>query len=332
MAVYHDGELVVDTWAGHVAPDQNRAVDADTIFPVFSSGKAVASTAVHRLVEQKKLDYDTRIADFWPEFDCNGKEDVRLWQIMSHRTGLFECPEFKDYNELADWELMCSRMAKMTPAWTPGTRTRYQSISYTWLIAEIAQRVDGRHFARIVNDEICGLAGINSLFFGTTDETEKRVATLMRGADLPPLAPGEVPLEHRMGYEVIRRACLPGFNCLTNARSLARHYAVLTGMCRDIPPLLTPETLSRATVLNRSADDPVPIAVGTWELFGLGYVLYGPKDNLGQIFGHGGYGGAEGLADVKNRLAVGFTKNLLHGEQPTRQKIYDLLGMKVRPW
>ena len=99
-----------------------------------------------------------------------------------------------------------------------------------------------------------------------------------------------------------------------------------------MPPLLSRAMLDRATTLTRAADDPVPLVPGTWELFGLGYVLSGPKDDLGRIFGHGGYGGSEGIADRKMRLAVGYTSNSLHLNPRTRNRIYELLELHSRDW
>ncbi|MBN2640034.1 MAG: beta-lactamase family protein [Victivallales bacterium] len=334
VTVYHNGEIIVDCWSGYSDQEKTREINGDTVFPVFSSGKAVASTAMHRLVEKGIIDYDTLVADVWPEFGCNGKEDVRLWHVMSHRTGLFECPAYKDAGELADWTLMCSRMAEAKPAWKPGTKCRYQSTTYTWLLGEIASRAAELPLSQIIQNEVIIPAQLDSLYFGTDDKAETRLATLLRGSDFDmafPCSNGK-SVDIMMNYEVVRKACLPGFNCITNARSLARHYAALVGMLDEVEPLLKPETLEMAVVLNRAKDDPVPFEVGTWDLFGLGYVLCGPKDNLGLIFGHGGLGGSEGLVDCSQNMVVAYTKNLLHTKQPTREKIYEALGIIYRDW
>lgn len=90
--VYWNGEKVVDAWAGTLDAKGERKVDGDSLFPVFSTGKAIASTAVHRLVEQGKLGYDTRVADVWPEFGCAGKEEIRLWHVMTHRRDFSRFP------------------------------------------------------------------------------------------------------------------------------------------------------------------------------------------------------------------------------------------------
>ena len=60
VAVYDQGELVVDTVAGVAAdPATGRPVTSDTLFFSYSIGKGVASTVVHVLAERGVLDYDT---------------------------------------------------------------------------------------------------------------------------------------------------------------------------------------------------------------------------------------------------------------------------------
>ena len=47
LAIYHQGELVVDVWSGIADRASGRKVERDTLFPVFSVTKAVTATALH---------------------------------------------------------------------------------------------------------------------------------------------------------------------------------------------------------------------------------------------------------------------------------------------
>jgi len=55
------------------------------VAPSFSTTKGVASTLVHIMVDRGLLDYDARIATYWPEFGQLGKEDITLRQVMTHQ-------------------------------------------------------------------------------------------------------------------------------------------------------------------------------------------------------------------------------------------------------
>ncbi|HEX3792037.1 MAG TPA: serine hydrolase domain-containing protein [Pseudonocardiaceae bacterium] len=46
-----------------------------------------ASAVVHVLVEQGKIDYDTRLVELWPEFGAHRKEAVTVRHVLTHSTG-----------------------------------------------------------------------------------------------------------------------------------------------------------------------------------------------------------------------------------------------------
>lgn len=329
LAVYQDGELIVNLSAGYTTPERTEKINEKSLFPVFSVGKGFMATAFHRLVEKGIVSYGTRVADLWPEFGCNGKEDIRVWHILTHREALFELPECKDIAELADWELMCRRIEKMTPAWTPGGKSQYHPVTYAWLLGETARRADGRHFQRIIKDEILTPLHLDSFFFGTTPEADSRFVPV----DVSAVEDRRTWHTDFIHTPAIRHGFIPSANGCANALSIAGHYAALLGEVDGVR-LLKSETIANAAILRRAADDPVP-PQGTWARFGLGYALYGPENNLGSLFGHGGALGAEGFADREHNLAVGFTKNKVnhtHPVHPLRDRISEALGLPPRHW
>jgi CubicO group peptidase (beta-lactamase class C family) len=93
VAIYLDGELVVDAWAGVADPDTGRRVDGESLFPVFSVTKGITATMIHLLAERGLLDYDTPISHYWPEFGAYGKAAITLRQALLHRAGVPQMPE-----------------------------------------------------------------------------------------------------------------------------------------------------------------------------------------------------------------------------------------------
>ena len=86
-ALYINGELAVNAYSGWTDWTKTKKVDQNTVFPVYSTGKAIASTVIHRLVEKGVLSYDMYVGDVWPEYACNGKEKTRLWHMLAYRMG-----------------------------------------------------------------------------------------------------------------------------------------------------------------------------------------------------------------------------------------------------
>ena len=330
LAVYDHGELVADLAAGFTAPDRKTPLLQNQVMPVFSVGKGMVATILHQLVQEGKLDYDTPVAEVWPEFGCRGKEQIRLRQVLAHRSGLYELPPYKELSELADWPLMCARMAEMEPETAPGTVCRYQSITFAWLAGEIACRVTGQAFPELVQRRISRPLELeDDLFFGLPEDVEKERFVLLDSSRLP--RGTRYFLNEFIQTPEIRRGCVPSANGIMNARAIARHYAALLGPVAGVQ-LLRPETLDQATTLCRAPDDP--IAPGDWAVFGLGYVLPETETGRGPVFGHGGACGAEGLADRRSGIAYGFTRNRIQLNNPgfpIRNRLRRALGFPEFP-
>ena len=328
LAIYYKGELIADLCAGYTAPDKKNPVGQDSLFPVFSVGKPVLAAAIHRLVEKGTLTYSTRIADVWPEFGCKGKENILLWHAMTHRSALFDTPEYATYDELGDWDLMCERIAQMTPAWKPGTKCNYHPFSFAWLLGETAVRADGRRLSQIIQDEVISPLGLSEeMFFGITDEALKRFVPLDNSRI-------ETATEYcaLSTYPALQKACVPSFNGIMSARAIAGFYASLDTEYGG--SLLKPETVENLSITRRAEDDPID-PVWCWPRFGLGFVTHGFENDLPGLIGHGGAIGSEGLLDRRSHLALGFTRNRIdrrHPRHPLRDLISEELNLPIRHW
>lgn len=315
VAAYLDGKLVVDTWAGVADSATGRLVDGETLFPVFSCTKGILATLIHRLVELGKLSYETRIAEVWPEFGANGKEEITLDQALWHTSAIPYVPNGVEVDDLHDWPGMCDVIAGLKPAWEPGTRAEYHAVTFGWILGEVARRADGRPVQQQVREEICRPLNIDSLFIGIPDEVEPRVA-ILEDASPPPSGPEpsqpqiapfcREPLHSYMNRPDARRACLPASSGIMNARALARFYAALLPGGVDGVELLPPERIRKATEWQKAGQawNPAcfPLRVG-------GYMLFGEVRTESPAFGHDGFGGACGFADPKHNLSIGLTKN-----------------------
>lgn len=318
VAVYRGGELVVDASAGIADPSTDRPVNGDTLFPIFSTTKGIAATLIHLLVERGKIAYDTRIADVWPEFAAHGKGEITLRHALNHTAGIPNMPAGIGHAELCDWDTMCAAIADLTPVSPPGGQRVYHAVTYSWTLGEVARRVDGRPFPQQLREEICApLDILDEMFVGIPDEVEDRVAILEaepeEAADSPPHsdAPQPIsaliqPLHEWMNRPDARRACLPASTGIMTARAIARHYAALLPGGVDRVELLPPERVRLATELQPPVEDRPHIHSARQAL---GYQIGGLFST--NCFGHAGYGGSIGFADLEGNVAVAFARNRL---------------------
>ena len=316
-AVYFRGELVVDVSAGLADPARGAVVTAETLFPIFSCGKGVIATLMHRLVERGMLAYDQTIASVWPEFAVNGKGGITLKHALNHTAGLHLMSPTLGFATVCDWDAMCAEIAAMTPAWAPGSQREYHAITLGWILGGLACRATGKTFEQLLEDEIRAPLGLKKLFMGIPAEVEPRVAVLEEvgeeqvfpAVDEPQSVPNWMqPLYRFMNRSDGRRACIPASNGIATARDLARHYAALLPGGVGGVELLPPSRVAKAI---EQVDADVPTTMGRR---GLGYGLGEADAAMGTrltCFGHAGFGGSLGFADLDHGLAVGFARNRL---------------------
>src|SRR6185295_14797327 len=88
VAVYRDGRKVVDLWGGYRNLTTRAPWEKDTIVNVFSTTKGVAALTVAVAASRGLIDYDAKVADYWPEFAQAGKGAVTVRQLLGHQAGL----------------------------------------------------------------------------------------------------------------------------------------------------------------------------------------------------------------------------------------------------
>lgn len=70
--VYRDGKKVVDLWGGYRDGLERAPWLEDTVVVMFSTTKGVSSLALALAHSRGLLDYDERVATYWPEFAWRG--------------------------------------------------------------------------------------------------------------------------------------------------------------------------------------------------------------------------------------------------------------------
>ena len=189
-------------------PATGTPVDRDTLFTVYSVSKGITATVVHILAERGTLAYDNPIARHWPEFAHNGKAGIHLRHALSHTAGLPQMPPGYGSYEVTDWAVMCDRIATLSPLFPPGETPVYHALTYGWIVGGVAERADGRPFARIVAEEIAAPLALDGLFFGVPASELSRVAMLVEVREprrCDPAATAEYPTSCRTRRLLPRR-------------------------------------------------------------------------------------------------------------------------------
>lgn len=91
IAIVEDGQVVHAKGYGVRRLGSDEPVDADTIFPTGSTGKAVTAAALAILVEEGRLCWEDRVIDHLPDFrmyDPWVTREMTVRDLLVHRSGL----------------------------------------------------------------------------------------------------------------------------------------------------------------------------------------------------------------------------------------------------
>lgn len=91
IAIVEDGQVTLAKGYGVRAIGGEAPVDADTLFPTGSTGKAVTAAALALLVDEGRLGWDDRVIDHLPDFrmyDAWVTREMTVRDLLVHRSGL----------------------------------------------------------------------------------------------------------------------------------------------------------------------------------------------------------------------------------------------------
>jgi CubicO group peptidase (beta-lactamase class C family) len=180
--IYHRGEKVVDLWGGVRNKVTGERWRGSTMVVVYSATKGLAAMTLAVAHSRGWLDYDERIATYWPEFAQHGKGQITVRQLLAHQAGLFAFGEPVSRADVADLDRLAIVLARQKPAWKPGTRQSYHALTLGFYEAELIRRVDPHHrsLGQFFEQEIADPLGLE-FYIGLPEWIpNERLATLAK--------------------------------------------------------------------------------------------------------------------------------------------------------
>jgi len=319
LAVFKDGKQVVDLTRG--------AAHALPLFRVFSMGKPLAAAVLWRYKARGHFDWDTPVAEFWPEFGTRGKSAVTIGHILSHSAGLasHETIPVSDYN---DWGRVISHIEDTMTKTEPGKTVHYHSLTFGWIVGEIAARVSGLTFDESFAREVTLPLGLNNTTFAVDQSEFGRLVPVdasYEWADSTTVA--------QMNALARTQITMPAGSMITTASDVAKFYSVISGKgkCNGVP-WLPEEVIYDVTSLHAEGTDE---ASGNYSRVGLGVRLpstppnqYASGDDSTTV-GHGGMASCTGWASLTDDISVAYITSRFQLELPNKMRLHDM-SMTIR--
>jgi CubicO group peptidase (beta-lactamase class C family) len=330
--VYLQGAKVVDLWGGIRNKDTGDAWERDTMVIVHSATKGFAAMTLAMAHSRGWLDYEERVATYWPEFAQQGKEKVTVRQLLAHQAGLFAFDEPVDRHVVADLDRLAVVLARQKPAWEPGTRQAYHALTLGFYEGELLRRVDPQHrsLGQFFENEIAAPLGLDLFIRLPESIPNSSLARMAPPGRLDMLLkfPIRLTLDAMNHRSNIYRALVanPGTGiCLDEKRVYARNFEVpaggAVGTARAIARVYSvfatggQELGLRKDTLDLLAAPAIPPMHGFFDeclkgevQFSLGFMkpCAAWPFGSGRSFGSPGSGGSLGFADPDAGIGYGY--------------------------
>ncbi len=360
--VYLHGEPVVDLWGGIRNKATGEPWERDTMVIVYSTTKGLAAMTMALAHSRGWLDYEARVADYWPEFAQRGKAGITVRQLLAHQAGLYALDVPVDLGLVSDPNRLAVVLARQQPAWEPGTRQGYHAITLGFYEGEILRRIDPQHrsLGRVFQDEIASPLGLDVYIRLPESVPDSRLATIARPtfadmlhgfglrfmlAAMNPrlkvaraLRGSMLPHDERRVY--VRDVEVPSGSGVGTARAIARAYSTFATGGRELG-------LRRATLdlLEAPATPPVrgfhdECLKSNDVQFSLGFMKSTAEWPFGSVRAYGapGAGGSLGFADPEAGVGYAYVTSQM-GTRLTgdprdvalRDALYAAIGRSPAP-
>ena len=171
------GQILYEKSFGSADASWGIANTPDTLFQIGSVSKQMTSYLALRLKDQGKVDLNSPIATYLPEFQASWADKVTLHHLLSHSSGLGHYDAFPDYRESLfpknySRASYLSLIGDLPLNFEPGTRMDYSSFGY-YLAGMVLEKAAGKPLEQLLETEVFQPAQLHRSLLDTGQTKEQ---------------------------------------------------------------------------------------------------------------------------------------------------------------
>jgi CubicO group peptidase (beta-lactamase class C family) len=321
MVVVKDGEVLYDQVFG---VEKGKPITRETPFFTFSCSKAFTAICLHKLIEERKIELDTPVAEYWPQFGNNGKASATVRHVFTHHAGL---PWGRGEAQIPlwpSWWLVTWDTARTPAEYPPGEKFSYHVVSYGFILGEVLRRVTGMSIEKYFQENFARPLGMQHSWLKLPLRQLKNTPLIQSGAE------DQDEVMRLFNNPFLRTALVPAGSLHSNARDMAVFYHMLVnGGVYQGKRYIKEDTIRQATKLAFEGWDHL---IERQVRYALGFYIGGlqppegePGPAMGEgsslsSFGHFGNRSCMAWGDHDHKLVVVFLCNRLLSMRDTRAR------------
>lgn len=155
ISIYQNGKEVYQKSIGFRDVENKIKANALTKYRIGSITKTFTATIILQLVDEGKLNLDTKLNTYFPEIKNASK--ITIEHLLRHRSGLFNVTQSNNFrNWVKKPHTRAEMLAKITennPDFAPNEKIKYSNTNYI-LLSYIAEDIDKKSFTEIIESRV----------------------------------------------------------------------------------------------------------------------------------------------------------------------------------
>lgn len=174
------------TTMGYVNKPKKQMADSNAVFYWASVAKLITAVIITQLIDENKIKSDSKLSNWYPKFK-NAKK-ITISNLLTHTSGIYSFNSDSNFHASSLYhtpdELLTIALSKEN-LFKPNEYWSYSNTGYL-LLALIAQKIEGKSFAQIVQERITEPFGLASLKVLKPDEKPINLALAHSGDTVIP--------------------------------------------------------------------------------------------------------------------------------------------------
>ncbi|MFT5719232.1 MAG: CubicO group peptidase (beta-lactamase class C family) [Oleiphilaceae bacterium] len=245
LSMRRQGKVVLSRAIGHSRGNGPHSCESETkvlmrpATPVcfFSASKAVTAFLIHLLNEDKLINLHDPVSFYAPEFGANGKKNITIHQVLSHRSGVPGLPAGVPIETLWNndevWKLLCDSKLSMHR----GDKLAYHALTGGYILERVLQTVTGKTIQQFLDERVRKPMGMKYFRYGVDDKYAEVVADT-HATGFTPVFPVSNLIKRALGGSVetieevsndqrFKRAVIPAGNIMGTAEEMGNFFQML---------------------------------------------------------------------------------------------------------
>lgn len=180
VLVAKEGEVVYKNGFGMANFEWDVPNTSDTKFRLASITKQFTACAVMQLVEAGKLDLETPISAYLPNYPKSSADVINIHHLLTHTSGIPNYTDSGDYQEQMDKrssvEGLIARFKDLPLDFEPGKQFNYSNSGYV-LLGAIIESASGKSYEEVLQEQIFDPLGMTNSGYDHNEEVMQKRAS-----------------------------------------------------------------------------------------------------------------------------------------------------------